>query len=134
MRFSRISFAVFSALAVPPALADECWICDDVVELNAAYAECYLANYTLLMESFEAKGVERHQVDFAGCDNSAGTSGTRGGLLQMGGLQTPNAVANKSVYTLSRASAICLKTLIVDAEGALDPSVVFRLAEQCPDE
>lgn len=134
MRFSRLTLAIVVTLFGAPIRADECWICDDVVELNDEYADCYLANYDLLMESFEAEGLERHQVNLAGCASVEGTQGTRGGLLQMGGLRADSVTATKSIYTLSREFAVCLKVLIEKNEDPMDPSVVFRLTEQCPNE
>jgi hypothetical protein len=117
-----------------PVDADDCWICDDVVEVNSNYAECYVSNFDLLMQSFEERGVERHQVNFAGCEGSEDTTSTRGGILKMGGLPESSPTSSKTVYTLSRRSAICLKDLIEDFEGELDPKIVFKLNEQCADE
>ncbi|WP_417740617.1 hypothetical protein [Rosistilla oblonga] len=116
-----------------PVVADDCWICDDVVELNATYAECYTSNFQVLMDAFDAEDLERQQVNFAGCSEGDESVGTRGGLLKMGALPEASATT-KSVYTLSRESAVCLKELIDAYEGTLDPSVVFRLGEQCLNE
>lgn len=138
MRFSRLLMLFGCIPLVTPALADECWICDDEVEVNATYAECYIANYDLLMESFDAQAVERQQVNFAGCSSDANATGTRGGLLRIGVVEMgklPEADASKkTIYTLSRDSAICLKDLIENAQGPLDPRVVFKLDQQCSNE
>lgn len=133
MRFSRLLMLLGCIPFAVPALADECWICDDEVEVNATYAECYIANYDLLMESFDAQAVERQQVNFAGCSSDANATGTRGGLLKMGELPEADA-SKKTIYTLSRDSAICLKRLIENAQGQFDPQVVFRLDQQCSNE
>ena len=133
MRFFR-SVVIFAVpIVVGPASADDCWICDEVVELNATYAECYQSNFEILMGAFDAEGVERQQVNFAGCSQVGDAIGTRGGLLTMGSLPSTRT-STKTVYTLSRESALCLKALLDAYEGTLDPSVVFRLNEQCENE
>lgn len=133
MRSFRLSMIFPLLLVASPGIADDCWICDDEVELNASYAECYTSNFQVLMDAFDAEGLERQQVNFAGCSEEAETVGTRGGLLSMGALPTASTTT-KTVYTLSRESAVCLKELIEAYEGTLEPSVVFRLGEQCINE
>jgi hypothetical protein len=133
MRFFKRSSMLPIILIAGPVVAEDCWICDDVVELNATFAECYTSNYQALMDAFDNDGLERQQINFAGCSEGVESVGTRGGLLKMGALPT-EPTATKTVYILNRESAICLKELIDAYEGTLQPSVVFRLGEQCENE
>jgi hypothetical protein len=133
MRFFRRSIIIPLLLLAGTTAAEDCWICDDVIELNATYAECYKSNFQVLMDAFDAEGLKRQQINFAGCSDEVETVGTRGGLLSMGALPTA-PTTTKTVYTLSRESAVCLKELVDKYEGTLDPSVVFRLGEQCLNE
>ena len=133
MRCFRVLPGIAALAISTVASAEDCWICDDEVEITKPYAECYLENFDLLMEEFESQGVERHQVNFAGCELGDAPDSSRGGIVVMGTL--PNgASSTKSVYTLSRHHAICLNRLIEENYGQLNPSIVFNLAEQCDDE
>jgi hypothetical protein len=134
MRFSRTFLFLLATILGSVAQADDCWICDDVVEVNTAYAECYVLNYDLLIQSFDEQGIERQQINFSGCSTNGDTTGTRGGLLTMGTLPKGTTSLSKSVYTLSRSAAVCLKELIDTSEEQFDPSIVFKLSEQCTDE
>lgn len=131
MRCFNLAFAVLCALVATPAAA-ECFICDEVVELNEEYATCFTENFDTLMDALDTAPAGRQQVNLAGCGADSGTAGRRGGLLEMGTLPlaTPNTPI-KSNYILDRPLALCLRELIAAHDGPFDPSVAFDLVEAC---
>lgn len=129
MRFSNLICGLIIGLGPHMATAQECWICDEVVEVTEDYARCYLDNFEVLLNAFDNSGLERQQVNLAGC--AGGTADGTRGLLTMGNLGTSSTPSVKSVYTLDRSSAICLRDLLAAFDGPLSPSAVFRLNEAC---
>lgn len=134
MRFSNSVLCALFTMIGSASYAEDCWICDDVVEVSTVYAECYVANYDLLIESFDKNGIDRQQINFSGCSSDGNTNRSKRGLLTMGSLPKQPETSTKTVYTLSRSSAVCLRDLIEQFDGPFDPSIVFKLNEQCIDE
>lgn len=133
MRFSKVLIVCAALGFVAPAHAN-CFVCDEVVELTSDYATCYSENFDILIAALEASAVDRQQINLAGCNGGQDAASNRGGLLEMGALPAAGQASVKSVYILDRASAICLRDLIVAHDAAYDPSAVFRLGEVCADE
>ena len=138
MRCSDVGRVLILVLWAAPAAA-ECFICDEVVELNDDYAACFIENFDLVLEAFVSSPGGRQTVNLAGCEADGGAR-RRGGLLEMGGLttemaplppETSEAGQIKSVYILDRPLALCLRDLIDAHEGPFDPSVAFDLVEAC---
>ncbi|MGR3444272.1 hypothetical protein DU478_05385 [Thalassococcus profundi] len=132
MRYSSLCATAILALGSLPSAAEECFICDEVVELTEGYATCFTDNFDVLMEALDAAPAGRQQVNLAGCDANGDAAGQRGGLLEMGALPPANTEMRiKSVYILDRPLALCLRDLIAAHEGPFDPSVAFDLVEAC---
>lgn len=121
----------FGVLSATPGNA-ACLICDELVELNAESATCFLDNYDQLSHHLDETGDERITVNFAACSGS-NTSTDRGGLLTIpllpkGGAGPRNI---KMVYILDMRGISCLKDLLLEFDDTIDPSVSFDLFEEC---
>lgn len=127
-KYFSLSLAV---IFTSPLYADDCWICDDRVELTKTYAKCFMENFAGLVEAYDTDDTDMRQVNMASCTNDA-QKGHRGGVITMDGISAERNV--KAIYTLSKTSAICLHDLISEFEGDIDPTIVFDLTEQCADE
>lgn len=138
MRYSRI-FSLCLGLAIAglpwslqPAQAS-CFECDEIVELNDSYAQCFLKNYETVLGKLgdESDSSKFLAINFAGC-NGGEIDGDRG----LWSMPNPDALSTdveqlKPVYNLNRASVVCLKDQLDKLEGPIDPSVTIELYKVC---
>lgn len=133
MRCSRALYTLCFVVAAQAAHA-ECIVCDEVIELNAARATCFIENHESISKAVSAAPDGRMSVDFDECSVGGEKLVVRGGVATLPELNTSTAMTqppSKSVYLLDYQSVICLKELISEHEGPLDPVATFDLFEQC---
>ncbi len=120
---------MIAALIVTPAMTQaQCFICDEVIEIDRAGADCFLQNLADHRANAQSSEDGFAEVDIYVCYN-ADRSGTRGGVEVMPTL--PQGDVDKTVYTLDPGSIDCLANLVAQG-GAFDPTEVFDLTEECP--
>ncbi len=129
-------FALGMALALltaPRPAQAACFICDELISLNAAQAECFAANFADLLAELERDSDRRLSVNMNACTRDAYSYATRGGILTM---PDPQGAApsggGKTVYLLDANGARCLKSLVDGHEGSFNPTTTFDLFEDCP--
>ena len=128
MRFSKVVLA-FIALCSPLELHAQCFICDEVVEMNAAGAACFLekrSEYEAELQSGSDGFVEVNLNECIGTDVSA----SRGGVEVMPRLAPSDGGVDKTVYTLDQSGLTCLADLVLQT-NEFDPSRQFDLIEDC---
>jgi hypothetical protein len=124
----------FSGVAVTLVLAGpagaQCYICDEIVELNAEGARCFLDKYDSFRQPLAA-GETTVEVDLGNCEDVQTSDGTRGGVQVMPGLAPRANSGLKTVFTFDDAYLSCLHDLVA-AQDKIDPTIEFDLADQCP--
>ena len=130
MDFSRIVLAGVVWVASMGAAAAQCRVCDEVVEMDDRLASCFVRQYAALESAVSSAPNGVMKIDLSGCKGGAGAEGERGGLLTMPSLTTP-VRRLKSVFILDQAYVQCLRDLIANHEGPIDPTVEFDLLRQC---
>lgn len=111
-----------------PARA-QCRVCDEVIELNSAYATCFVSVFDGLLAKVAASPSGRAKVDMAICQDGAGDK-DRGGLLVMPSI-AETVAPQKSVYLLDQGYLLCLRDLVARFDGQFDPTRTFDLYEEC---
>lgn len=129
MGFSRTLAAALVLCSMAQTGFAQCRICDEVIELNAEYAQCFAQKYDAMLSTLATSGTGRIKVDLADCAGGA-VDQERSGLLVMPSL-TGQPRPPKSVYILDAAYLTCLNDLLVKYDGAFDPQAQFDLFEQC---
>lgn len=115
-----------------PVGATECYVCDDLVVLDRAAANCFLEGFDTLSEQLSQEDGSRVEFDTGSCVDPD-EERPRGGLSLMptiGGVAKA-ATETKTRYTLDSRTASCLKELLETYEGSFDPDAKFDLAEDC---
>jgi hypothetical protein len=121
----------------PGGLWADCLICDEIITLDAARAACFVRNYEAVSEKLAATPTGRTSIDLDACSVEGEALDTRAGLAtlpRMNSGDAPGATRGKSVYLLDAQGAACLHDLIKNHPSSLDPSVMFDLFEDCPNE
>lgn len=124
IKSAAILWVVSASLAIA-----QCRVCDEVVELDATLAQCFMENYDLFRQQAQTDPKGHTKVDMTDCSDASGDA-ERGGLLTMPSLRVDRKPL-KAVYLLDTQYLDCLRTLIDNHDGPLDPSVQFDLFEQC---
>lgn len=128
--FRTILATCLLAVAATGATA-QCLLCDEVVEIDQTYADCFRAQYAEYLAKLETSGNGRVQVNLGVC-NGTQTEAERSGLTTMptldSGIQSRRM---KSIYVLDEPYLRCLKNLLDRHPGSFDPSVEFDLYEKC---
>ena len=138
MRYSKIVLAATCAaiFAIKTGTASAlCFICDEIVELDAVRAACFLDDYEKHFEAIQSSEHNRQEISFAECIGEV-INGSRGiiafpifpegsdDLLKVNGLRLS--------YILDADSASCLKQLIENIDDPINPTARFNLVEDCP--
>lgn len=137
MRCFKLSPLLLLCLSAP-GLA-ECIVCDEIVEINSARAECFMKNHSAIAAAIVGAPNGRAPIDLDSCEVNGEKMSMRGGISD---LPTPlgvpsqplsaiGPVPQKSVYLLDKALVDCLKSLIEQHPASLDPVARFDLFEQC---
>lgn len=126
--FRTLAATLALCVTAQGALA-QCRICDEVIELNAEYAQCFAQKYDAMLSTLTTTGTKRIKVDLADCAGGAADQ-ERSGLLVMPSL-TGQPRPPKSVYILDAAYLTCLNDLLGKYDGPFDPQAQFDLFEQC---
>lgn len=131
MDYSRFLLPVLALglLAFSTSARAQCRVCDEVIELNPAYATCFVSAFDGLLAEVAVSPSGRTKVDLANCQNGAGDK-NRGGLLVMPSI-AEGSEPRKSVYLLDHAYLLCLRDLVARFEGQFDPTRTFDLYEEC---
>ncbi|WP_246191313.1 hypothetical protein [Aureimonas leprariae] len=120
--------------AASAAVAD-CLVCDEVVELDGIRARCFQQDYGKFLERAERSKTGNAEVDLGTCAGDDGTE--QRGLDKFPSLDPLDAGTEsvrsplRSVYVLDKPAIVCLKRLLDDYRGLIDPKVQFDLLEQC---
>lgn len=138
IRAYPLRWALLLAVAMPvlPASA-ACFICDEVVTLNAEQAACFADHFPEVLEAIRAAPDGRAMVNLNSCAEGKDKITVRAGLGDMPeppkGLLPDGSwkLVGKSAYLLDVAGAECLSGLIARHEGPFDPSTTFDLFEMC---
>lgn len=127
-------FVVFTATA-----AQACFVCDDVVELDAARANCFLARFDDWLGQMEQSQLDRIEIDFTDC--TQGERGRSRGVdsfpvfpgYRAGSSDQVNQARNlRSTYILDQTGLVCLNGYLRQFQGDINPSITIDLAEVCP--
>ncbi|MEM6385394.1 MAG: hypothetical protein AAF718_04065 [Pseudomonadota bacterium] len=126
MLYSKLCAASALTLLMAQAAVGQCFMCDEVIELDQAGATCFLADYASYEEAL-AGGAEFVEVDISCAQR--GTTGTRGGVEVMPKLgERP---IKRTVFTFDEAYLSCLRGLLDGMSDEIDPTITFDLAAQC---
>ena len=137
MRYFSLLFGAASALFLSFNIASACFICDEVIEVDARRAACFLADYHKYIQAIETSGKGRAEIDLSGCTDEEIVT-NRGvevfpffpGKTPDGGV--PAAKVNiRSIYILDRTSAECLKNVLEHHTSPIDPFLRVNLIETC---
>lgn len=125
-----------------PALAQsqsqpECFICDEVVEVDQAGADCFMAQLDDHRSTAATSADGFAEVNVYACYDPVDAK-DRGGIDVMPKLATQGTApgsgtaVDKTVYTLDLASIDCLARLVAQTP-TFTPSEVFDLVVDCPE-
>ncbi|MCW1934514.1 hypothetical protein [Pararhodobacter zhoushanensis] len=140
MRFSDVfGFSIAFLASLPlPALASDCFVCDDVAELDSNSAACFLNFYDGLQAQLDMAQTPRVEVDLSDCVEGGAGSTSRGvdpfPIFLGGGDDTPATVRSllRSRYIIERRNLGCLADYLRQYEAPIDPSITINLNEVCP--
>lgn len=137
MRCSRFLIAGLLGFGLVQSALAECFICDEVVELDAVRAGCFLSDFESHIANIRNSENRRAEVNLAPCTGEV-AAGTRGlevfPELPDGGER--EAVGDSQldlrlVYVLEETSALCLKELLENLQEPIDPMIRIDLVESC---
>ena len=136
MRFSELficaPLVVGLTLCLAPARAQSCFVCDEVVELDQARADCLMSRYDEFETRLSASQKGRVEIDFSSCgahpssndgvkERGFGTSSISPGDIL--------AVELRNSYILDRPSLNCLRQTLSDRTIPIDPTLRIDLAQ-----
>lgn len=111
-------------------------ICDEVVTLDASRADCFLQNFDAIIEKLASSPSGRISVDLNACAIEGEALETRGGIATLPSMAASNSRTDerntKSVYLLDTNGVTCLRELVQNYSGSLNPAAEFDLFEDCP--
>lgn len=139
MRFFRrgIAFAALALAAVPATtgagLAQSCFICDDLIVLNDADAECFLKAYDASRREAQQKGFVT--INLSACTN-ADEQEKRGSIDKPLGELSPQSgetarSATRSSYVLDLVGIDCLYRMVGGQTRPINPTASFDLQNSC---
>jgi len=108
-----------------PLYASDCIICDRDVWLSSQTKDCFLDNVDRYQAEMDKSKLPYITMDFSKCPGIE-----KRGLIE---LPTNPQATQKSSFILDRGSLRCLYRLVSEHSDSFDPSVEFRLDQQCPD-
>jgi hypothetical protein len=131
-----------TALA-PPALAEECLVCDTEIVMTPGLAACFLIEAQTALAEMQQKNLPFHLVNLGKCPGVP--SEVRGnGFTEDSSRQifvwsdirnarptTPREPT--TTFILDRAGVLCLAEVIRSDPAGFDPAAAFRPAEMCPE-
>lgn len=143
MRFSDLSnirslaaVILAASVAFPAHAQTKCYVCDEVVQLDAKLAACFERDYEKYVTTASSSPSANTEVDLSSCAGSDGR--------EIRGIDRMPSLADKlksprqasvsdlrSVYILDAQSVVCLKRLLDKNTASLDPSHSFDLVADC---
>ena len=137
MRFSKFLMGVaFAATMYGAVKADDCFVCDNVVEFDNLSARCFVADFEQHLSDIRASSTNWAEVDLSKCTGAV-ISGKRGldSFPQFPGSDDPSRQVQpkpvRQIYILNEPGAICLKQKLGDLRTPIDPSIRYNLAKVC---
>ncbi|MDF1804344.1 hypothetical protein [Thalassovita sp.] len=134
MRFSKCVFA--AGLCLAQAASADCFVCDEVVELDQAAAQCFVdQSQTYLERAKQARG-HRTEVDLSTC-TGASTDNGRGldSFVRLPGSagkgQEQRRKRIRTVYVLDVQAITCVQAILNTRSAPIDPSLTIDLIEEC---
>lgn len=122
------------AAAVPLPVMASCFICDEVVELDAISAACFATEAEAYLTAAKSSERKIAEVDLSHCAGG-NVDGTRG-LDSFTKLPSPDGAAPaasqaRMVYMLDQQSITCLSRILAETAPNFNPTAVIDLVEDC---
>ena len=128
------AISVIMLAAVPLPVLANCFICDEVVELDANSAACFTTEAEAYLTAAKSSERKIAEVDLSQC--AGGSVDATRGLDSFTKLPSPDGAAPaasqaRMVYMLDQQSITCLSRILSEAAPEFNPTAVIDLVEDC---
>ena len=122
------------AAVVPLPVKASCFICDEVVELDATSAACFTTEADAYLTAAKSSERKIAEVDLSQC--AGGNVDATRGLDSFTKLPSPDGAAPvalqaRLVYMLVQQSITCLSRILSEGAPEFNPTAVIDLVEDC---
>lgn len=128
------AISVIIAAVMPLPVMASCFICDEVVELDATSAACFTTEAEAYLTAAKSSERKIAEVDLSQC--AGGSVDATRGLDSFTKLPSPDGAAPaasqaRMVYMLDQQSITCLSRILSEAAPEFNPTAVIDLVEDC---